>query len=101
MVPPLLQVASLEQGLDQPQEAVIVELFAQGRHEDRVVQRVETGANVPFDEPGRADPLVGDLVKGRMAAPVRAEAVGVWAELRVVIGIVVPFVKTAKRGVLR
>jgi hypothetical protein len=85
MILPVLQVSGLEQFGQQPQEAVVVELLVQGGQEDRMIQPVEALNNVALDIPLDPSPMPGDLPQGGVAASVGPEAVGVPAELRLVI----------------
>jgi hypothetical protein len=60
MPAPVLQVACQEHALDQPQEAAIVDLLPQDVEQDAVIQPLEAGDQIPFDEPLRAMPAMLD-----------------------------------------
>ncbi len=82
VVRPFLQVPSLEQPLHQPQEAAVVDLLAEDRQHDRVVQTVEAGGDVSLHEPGSTRPRPLDLLKGRVAPSAWPKPVRARGELR-------------------
>src|SRR5260370_4418266 len=84
---PILQVTCVEQVGEQPQKALIVEFFAQDRQQDRMVDAVETLRYISLDEPLDPSPVLGDLSKSGVATSIRTEPVGMWAELRLVVGV--------------
>ena len=85
--PPVLQISGLEQVLDQPQEAVVVDLLAQDRQQDLMVQTVEACAMSPSMNQARALPRRGRLAQRGVAPAAGPEAVGVVGELRLVVGL--------------
>src|SRR5262245_55878377 len=87
VVLPIFQVTCAEQVGEQPQEALIVEFLVQDRQQHRVIDAVEALRYVSLDEPLDPSPVLGDLSKGGMATSLRTEAVGVWTELRLVVGV--------------
>jgi hypothetical protein len=58
---------------------------SQGDHEHVMVELVEALRDVALDEPPRPRPALLDRRQGGVAAPVRAEAVRMVAELRLVV----------------
>src|ERR1700730_9974684 len=87
VISPILQVTCIEQVGKQPQKAPIVEFLAQDRQQHRMVDAVEALRYVSLDEPLDPLPVLGDLSEGGMATSLRAEPVGVWAKLRLVVGV--------------
>ena len=85
LVVPLLEVSGLEHVLDEPEEAVVVDLLAEDRQQDRVVDVVKASFDVTLDEPLRALPVLGDVLQRGVTAQTGPEAVGVVAELRLVV----------------
>jgi len=81
-IAPVLQVSRLEEFVDQPDEPFVVDLLAEGRQQDRVVDVVEEPLDISLDEPFGPDPGLTDLGQGRVAASARAEAVRARRELR-------------------
>ncbi len=74
---PLLEVSRPEHVLDEPEEAVVVDLLAEDRQQDLVVDVVETSFDITLDEPLRALPVLGDVLQRGVTAQPRPEAVGV------------------------
>jgi hypothetical protein len=83
----LLQVTCLEHVLDQPQEAVVVDLVAEDRQQDVVVYIVETTFDITLDGPLRALPVPGDVLQCGVTAQPGSETVGMGVELRLVVGL--------------
>lgn len=75
----------MEQSTNQPQEAVVVDLLGQERHQERMIDVVVGTLDVTLNEPGGPVPSPVDRVEGGVTPPTRSEAVGVVAELRLVI----------------
>src|SRR3954451_20891397 len=84
---PILQITCIEQVGEQPQEALIAEFLVQDRQQHRMVDAVEALRYVSLDKPLDSSPALGDLSEGGMPTSLRAEPVGVWAELRLVVGV--------------
>src|SRR5262249_60118429 len=84
---PVLHVSGLEQSVNQPEEAVIVDLLAEDRQQDVSVDVVEAPLDVALDEPLRTGPGVGYRGQRRMTAASWPEAVGRVGELRLVVGV--------------
>src|SRR3712207_2979295 len=72
---PALKITGLEPVLDQPQEAVVMDLLAEDRQQGRMAQAVEAFRDVPLDEPGRGAPPTLDRRQGGVAPESGAEAV--------------------------
>src|SRR5581483_6243685 len=85
--PPVLQVPRPQQVLDQPQEAVVMELLPQNPQQHRVVYTVVALRDVALDEPCCSPPRLLHCAERGMAAAPRTEAVGVLGELRLEVGL--------------
>jgi site-specific DNA recombinase len=81
---PFFQVSGLEEMFDQPEKALVEDLFPQDRQHDRMVKPVKTLRDIPFDEPHGALPFL-DLCQGGMTPMRGPKAVGESAELRLVV----------------
>src|SRR5207247_2437520 len=60
---PIFEIACPEQVLNKPQKTAIVELFAEHRQQDLVVNVVEAPFDVALNEPHRTCPLSVDIPK--------------------------------------
>ena len=85
MVIPFLAVSRFQGSFDQPQEAIVLDVFSKDSHQDVVVDIIETTLDVSFDEPFGPLPYLLDFDEGRMASPFRSESVTVFRELWFVI----------------
>ncbi len=87
MVAPCFPEARFQEMFNQPDEAVVVDVFTEYPHEHRTIDSVEERANVAFDEPLDTPPVVCNLLKSRVTPSSWAKAVGVWAELWLIVGL--------------
>ena len=55
---PVFHVPCLEEVFNQPNETVVMDLFAQDAHQDCEVNGIKTGANITLDKPFRSVPLL-------------------------------------------
>src|SRR5262249_41881195 len=85
VVAPLFQIAGGEEMPDEAEETLILDLFSQDRQEPLVVEGVEAARDVSLDEPGGSLPFPSDLAERGVTASSWAEAVGVVAELGLVV----------------
>src|SRR5215471_12970267 len=85
VIGPLLEVSCLEEVLDQAQKPVIVEAFPEDGEEELGVNFIEAARDIALDEPSCPIPRVFDRVEGGMAPAMGTEAIGVVAELRLVV----------------
>ncbi len=82
---PVLQVSGRQHVAHQPQEPLVMDLLAEDRQQDLVVQAAEAVGDVPFDEPGSPGPGVGHLPQRGVAAPTGTESMGSIGERRLVV----------------
>src|SRR6266851_35562 len=68
-------------------KAAVVDLLAEDRQHDRVVQTVEAGGDVSLHEPGSTRPRPLDLLKGRVAPSAWPKPVRARGELRLEVGL--------------
>ncbi len=78
---PVFAVSCLQGSFDQPQEAVVVDIFLQDVHQDVGVDILEATLDVSFNEPFGPVPCMMDFCQGRLASPVRSEPVTVLGKL--------------------
>ena len=81
---PVLQVPGAQHVTQQPQEPVVVDVFAEDREHDLVVETPETIGEVTLDEPGCPGPVGRHFGQRRVAAPAGTETVGTGGEPRLV-----------------
>lgn len=86
MVAPFFQISSREQRFDQSKETTIMNVLSKNVHQDRMIERIETGGYVALHKPGRSYPLVVHLPERGVTSSVWAEAVGMVAELGFKVG---------------
>ena len=80
VVGPFFAVSRFQGSFDQPQEAVVLDVFSENVHQDGMVDISETPFDVSFDEPLGPLPDLVDLFEGRVASPVRSESVAMFGE---------------------
>src|SRR5262249_12577594 len=85
MVGPCFAVSRLQGSCDQSQEAIVADVCSKDVHEDGMIEVVEASFDVAFDKPFRPYPHVMYCGEGRLASPVRSEAVAVFRELSFVV----------------
>jgi hypothetical protein len=61
MLDPWLQIACLQEILDDPQKPMVLDLLAQNRHKDPVVETVEARRDITLDAPDDARPPPANL----------------------------------------
>src|SRR5579871_1724771 len=86
VIPPFFQIACFEQILYQTQEAVVGDMLAQNRQQDRMVNVVETAANISLDKPLRPGPVPLDFHQSRMTTTFWTEAMRMLGKLRLEVG---------------
>ncbi len=85
MIRPLLEISRLEQGLDESQETIVVEVFTQDRDQGRMIQIIEALSDIALDEPGCTFPGVVDLREGSVAPSGSTKSVGMDTELGFIV----------------
>ena len=77
MVCPFLAVSCFQGSFDQPQEAIVLDVFSEDVHQDVVIDVIVTTLDVSFDKPLGPCPCFMDIYQGRLASLVRSESVAV------------------------
>jgi hypothetical protein len=80
MIPPIFDVSSFQELLDQVQKPFVGDAFAQYPQECIVIDIIEIAFNVSFYPPSDSIHVSFDRFKGRMAASFWSEAVRVFRE---------------------
>ena len=78
---PVFAVSCLQGSFDQPQEAVVADIFLKDVHQDVGVDVLETTLDVSFNEPFGPVPCIMDFCQGRLASPSRSEPVTMLGKL--------------------
>ena len=72
---PPFAVSRLQGSFNQPQEAVVLDVFLQDVHQDGVIDIIEASFDVSFNKPFRPYPNVMYFGEGCLASPLRSESV--------------------------
>ena len=87
MVGPCFAVSCLEGSFDQPQEAVVADIFSKDVHQEVVIDILETALDVAFDESFGPVPCLMDFCQGRLASPFRSEAMAMVRKLGLIVSL--------------
>src|SRR5439155_22613237 len=87
MVGPGFKIACLEEGAQQAEEPVVVDMLRQDGFQNRVIQTIEARGDIALDKPSRPCPCMSDIVECGMASPSWSEPVCVWSKARLEVGI--------------
>ena len=87
MVGPFFAVSCLEGSFDQPQEAVVVDIFSKDVHQEVAIDILETTLDVAFDEPFGPVPCIMDFCQGRLASPFRSETMAMVRKLGLIVSL--------------
>ena len=87
MVDPGFKIPCLEEGAQQAEEAIVVDMLRQDAFQNRVIQTIETRGDIALDKPSRPCPRMSDIVKCGVTPPTWPEPVCVWAKGWLEVGI--------------
>jgi hypothetical protein len=62
VIAPVFQIASVQEVFQQPEKAIVMDVFPQNGEQDGVVQRVETLRDIAFYKPFGSYPRVIDFL---------------------------------------
>src|SRR5262245_30247556 len=78
---PVFAVSCLQNSCDQPQKAVVADIFLKNIHQDVTVDVIETTLDVSFNEPFGPVPCIMDFCQDRLTSPAQSEPMTVLGKL--------------------